>query len=275
MIWLWTAFALAGAWTQEPGGGYAKLGVRWQAALGPFDDYHDALGEVHHMGDYQELSAVGYGEVGVAEGLTLLGGWAPVAGYGWSAGVNRYAHVGTSDPMVGARVGLIRRSFVLSLQPTLTAPLADGQLRRPFVDAQTGRPLGELRVGAGVWDVGLRAQLGYSWRSAWLGGELGGSWRSGGYRDTASAQLELGGHLSERWLGLVRLLYLAPVGGTTAPLDNSPSGIGNGARYPGFAGEVSRSVSDLLSVGFIEEGSFFYARQGGGPVSRLYMAAGW
>lgn len=56
--------AMAGGWTPAQGGGYAKVWLRFQAAIGFLDGYDD-VGDFRYFDDYAELGLHGYFEYGV------------------------------------------------------------------------------------------------------------------------------------------------------------------------------------------------------------------
>ncbi|MBW2686737.1 MAG: hypothetical protein JRE19_12600 [Deltaproteobacteria bacterium] len=71
----------AGAWTQPKGGGYLKTWIRFQAAIGVLDGYHDDNGDFRYTGNYSETGIHFYCEYGVTDWLTVIGAWAPFQVY--------------------------------------------------------------------------------------------------------------------------------------------------------------------------------------------------
>ena len=89
------------------------------------------------------------------------------------------------------------------------------------------------------------------------------------------ALAEGGVRLAEPLMLIVRMPNFWSVGPTSARLDESPSGIGNGARYLGLTGELDWKHTEFFSTGLVVEGAYKYERQGGGPVFSLYSAWTW
>ncbi len=271
---LFISTVCAGGWTQKAGGGYAKTWVRWQAADGFLNGHHNSLSDIRNIDDYNEIFLNAYGEYGLTDRLTLLAHWPLITGFLMS-GINRYSYIGTGDITLGLKYGLVRQQWVLALQLATTAPLAESTVRRPFKDADTGETIGALRVGAGVWDVEPRLQTGIAFNNGHLGAEVGYRLRSNGFHPVLSWMVEAGQRFSETLYGTLRMVDVRPVGTTTAPLDNSTSGIGNGTSYTGFSMELDWKQNRSFSVGFVLEGAVRYSRQAGGPVFNVYSAWQW
>lgn len=270
-----TAFPLiAGGWTLPRNGGYAKFWLRWQAADGVLSGHNGPDGNRMPSGNYNEIFFNAYGEYGLAERLTLVGFWPVVTSFHMS-GINKYNYTGTGDISLGLRWGIIQHRAVLALQLTATAPLANSSIARPFYNIETGERIGALRVGAGVWDLEPRLQAGYGWNRGHAGAEIAYKYRSNDYLPVLSISAEGGRRLGEALYGTFRAGMVEPLGTSAAPLDNSPSGIGNGTEYVGFALEVDWQRSANLSLGLTLEGAFTFSRQTGGPVMSVYSAWKW
>ena len=158
---------------------------------------------------------------------------------------------------------------------TWSVPIARASLRHQVVDVDSGATVATLRVGAGVLDWDNVLQVGWAFSGGYLGGELGYRWRSGGFQGGVDFTAEGGVRLVEPLMLIVRLPNFWSVGPTSAMLDESPSGIGNGTRYLGFALELDWRHTESFSTGFIVEGAYKYERQGGGPVLSAYGAWSW
>ncbi len=265
---------LGGGWTQPAGGGYAKIWLRWQAADGFLNGHHGPGNNRKPIGNYNEIFLNAYAEYGLAARLTGVVFWPFLTSF-FMSDVNDFSYTGTGDPGVGLRLGLVQRRWVLSVQVLGTLPIANADLRHPFFDTDTGAKLGELRVGAGTWDVEPRLQTGIGWDNAHLGGEIGYRFRSDGFHTVFSATAEAGYRLHRRVYGTVRVVEVRPVGTASAPLDNSPSGIGNGTKYFGFSMELDWRRGEHFSLGLVGEGALSYSRQAGGPVFNVYAAWRW
>lgn len=275
LLLLFTASPLmGGGWTLPRNGGYAKLWLRWQAAIGALSGHYGPDGTRLPSGDYNEIFFNTYGEYGLAERLTLVGFWPVVTSFHMS-NLNDYSYTGTGDMSLGLRWGIIQHRAVLALQFTATAPLANSSIAKPFYNIETGERIGELRVGAGVWDLEPRLQAGYGWNRGHAGAEIAYKYRSKDFLPVLSVSAEGGRRLSEKMYGTFRTVMVEPLGTSAAPLDNSPSGIGNGTEYVGFAFEVDWQRSANFSLGLTLEGAFTFSRQTGGPVMSVYSAWKW
>ncbi len=273
LFWLIVLIApvIGGGWTQPAGEHYLKLWMRWQAADGFLAGHRDAESSLRPIGNYNEVFLNAYGEYGLTPGITLVAHWPMLTSF-WMSDINDYSYVGVGDPSAGLRLGLIQQKVVAALQVTGTAPVAKSSIRQPFRDTDTGEQIGFLRVGAGVWDLETRLQTGMGLTRGHIGAEAGYRWRSKGYHPVFSWSGEGGYAFSQRFYGTIRFVGVRPVGSSSAPLDDSPSGIGNGTKYTGFSMEIDWKRSDHLSVGFVLEGGFTYSRQTGGPVLNVYLA---
>jgi len=266
--------ALAGPWTPEPGHGYAKLWAKWLPGSG----YHTGSGETVPYGAYHEFAVATYGEVGVAEGLALF----------WHTDVLRLfsltdprtdeaqSHVAPGDPAVGLRYRFLSTGrFVMAGEASVRAPLASGDPVQEVASTDAGMPVvGELRVGSGVWDFSGALSAGYGWNHFYLAGGGGYVARTGGFDHAITWSLEGGTSLSDVPLAFrLRLSGLHPIDTGNAPRDESPSGIGNGTQYAGFAVEADWEFIPNAWLGLTFEGGLFgIRRQTGGPVLVLYGA---
>ncbi len=271
----------AGAWTQPKGGGYLKTWIRFQAAIGFLDGYHDDNGDFRYTGNYSETGIHFYGEYGVTDWLTVIGAWAPFQVY-------RLGQLGgttvtrPTDPLLGARFALLRKDFRLSFEMDTRFPTVTNRAFAPFfeIDQEThevGEQLGYLRVGSGVFDVEPRLQFGWGTERGHFGTEFGWRFRTGGFQDAMVWLMEGGYRFHPKVYATVRIVQLL-ARGPVEPLPNtgSPSGVTNGTSYFAFSFEVDYLLNDrALSVGIVAEGATFYERQAGGPVFSLYLAKKW
>jgi hypothetical protein len=114
---------------------------------------------------------------------------------------------------------------------------------------------------------------GYAWDHFYLAGSVGYLLRTDGY-DHAIAWTAEGGGTTGRFGVRVRLTGRHPVDAESAPRHSSPSGIGNGTQYAGFAVESDYRIGERWFVGLtLEGGLFLIQRQAGGPVISVYGAA--
>jgi len=265
--------AAAGAWSPDAGHGYLKLWSRYFFGY----DYIDANGNGQALHRYHELSLATYGEFGLGHGLALV----------WQTDLvhlytlvdprdnARHAHVAPGDPMLGLRYAFFHSGRVsMAAQLGVRAPLASDSVQQQVYGNAAGNPqIGELRTGAGVWDIGGDVSFGYSFDHGYLQGGFGYLGRTSGFDDVLEFAVEGGGNVNEH-LGLrARLVGHLPIDTGNAPAHTSPSGVGNGTRYLGFALELERRIGEAWSVGgTLEGGAGLVRRQAGGPVVTLYLA---
>jgi hypothetical protein len=263
--------AIAGAWTQPENGGYAKLWARWQAADGPFDKYIDAERNKHSLGGYNELSLQAYVEYGFKDGITGVFVLPLVRSFLLSA-PNSYSAVTLGDPSAGARIRLYEGVITVAAQLLVTVPIASSSPQIAVVDPDTHQVFAHLRIGQGVFDLEPRLQVGKGFSWGHLGAEIGYQARTGGYRHRIVSMVEGSLKLSDAWRVTVRAIDLALVGPTSAPYDESLSGIGNGTAYFGVSAEIDWRIGDHLSIGTVYETAVYEIRQAGGPVINAYAA---
>ncbi|MCC6750194.1 MAG: hypothetical protein IT371_21180 [Deltaproteobacteria bacterium] len=266
----------AGPWVAAPGHGYAKLWMRWLAGSG----YHDGEGRGQSLPLYHELTFSGYAELSVAERLGL---WlhAPMLQSFFlrdprSGRIG--SHVTVGDPQLGLRVAALRRGrLALAVEAGVRFPLAPAREVQEVYSTEEGMPrLGDLRIGAGVWDVQWGLALGYSWRRFYAAGSAGYLLRTRGYAHAALWTAEGGVSFLRPFAVRARLTGRHPLPVGDAPLSESPSGVGNGTSYVGLALEGDwRFTSHLALVASLEGGLGAVRRQAGGPVISLGVAASW
>lgn len=269
--------ARAGAWLPSPGNGYLKLWLKWLPGFW----YNDGQGNRWDYGAYHELFANAYLEVGLLDSLAL---WvhAPmvqVFGLEDTRARRMQWHVTPGDPTLGlrmrvARVG--RASF--AMDASVRAPVApSGPVQPLYTVGPDFRQVGALQIGNGSTDLGLTFSMGYAKDNWYVSGTFGGVLRSNNFDPAGTVLLEGGGRVARNRVGvrgrLTGFLSL-PVG--SAPRHESPSGMGNGTRYWGFALEADVRVARAWDVGLtIEGGAGPLVRQTGGPVISLYAATGF
>jgi len=271
---LMPATALAGPWSPAPGHGYAKLWLKWLPGFG----YIDAKGDSNDYGRYNEVFLNGYGEVGLLPGLaaTLHFPFAELFTLEDTRDGEVERHLTVGDPALGARYQFLSLGrFAASLEAFARAPLAPSGVKQVVYDTDK-QPLGGLRIGTGVWDVYSGVAIGYGWDRMYVSGSGGYTVRTGGYHDVANWSGEIGGRYSERWQGRLRTIGFFSLDNGTAPRHNSPSGVGNGTRYIGFAIETEYQFKPLWFAGLgLQGGGGLIRRQTGGPVIDAYVATAW
>lgn len=287
MVLLWAALspgaATAGPWTPAPKAGYAKAWLRWLPGFG----YHDGAGETISYGSYHELSVNLYGELGLWArgqhlGLALTLNAPLVQAFVLQDPRNggHTLHVQPGDPTLGLRFRFLQSWLVAALEAGTRFPLAsDAELQQVYADdkqrTDPNERIGALRAGTGVFDFPVGLALGHGWGSGFLEASIGYVPRTGGYKHDVYWTLGAGQRLSKSFTGRVRLSgrHATEIGGD-APRHESPSGIGNGTSYVGFALEVDYQLSERWALtGALEGGLGALRRQTGGPVLTFGVAA--
>jgi hypothetical protein len=186
-------------------------------------------------------------------------------------------HATPGDPTLGLRLELARPGrAAFALEGYVRAPVANGAPVQPVYSAMgpTFQQVGALRIGNGSTDVGMSFSMGYAQRQWYVGGAFGAVLRSNGFDPAGTVSIEGGGRVARDRVGIrgrVNAFLSVPVG--TAPRHESPSGMGNGTRYWGFALEADVRVARRWDVGLTFEGGIGpLLRQTGGPVVSLYCA---
>lgn len=268
--------ARAGPWAPEPGHGYVKLWLKWLPGFW----FLDAAGEQHDYGGYHELFLSTYAEVGLAPRVALALHAPLVQSFhlqdprdgSWRS------HLTPGDPTLSLRWQFLAIDrFVMGAEAGVRAPFARAGPVQTFYGTDEGNPvLGALQIGTGVWDVPLSLGAGYGWDSVYLAGSLGYVVRSDGYDHVLTWTVEGGATPAAQWgvRGRVTGWHSLDVWiGEEAPGHLSPSGIGNGTNYIGFAVEADYQLQPNYFVGLtIEGGIAAITRQTGGPVISLYFA---
>ena len=272
--------ANASPWSPAPGHGYAKLWLKWLYGFG----YHGADGDTTNYGAYNEVFLNGYGEVGVLPRLavTLHFPFAELFTLEDTRNGDTRRHFTVGDPALGLRYQVLSLGrFAASLEAFQRAPLAPAGVKQGVYskdDDATGdkERIGGLRIGSGVWDTYGGLSLGYGWNRIYLAGSGGYTVRTGGYHDVANWTAEVGGSYSQNWQGRMRVTGFHSLDDGTAPRANSPSGVGNGTNYLGFAIETEYQFKPRWYAGFaLQGGGGLIRRQSGGPVTDLYVATTW
>jgi hypothetical protein len=265
--------ASAGPWVPEPGEGYAKLWVKWLYGFG----LRDGDGTYYELGTYNELFVSTYGEVGLVRNLAMY----------WHTDLLRTfyledlttgspdVHAGPGDPALGFRYQLVSAGrFVSAIEAFTRAPLASGDPVQPVLSREEGNPqIGELRIGAGAWDVGGGVSVGYGWDRFYAAASGAVIYRSEGYDDVITWTAEGGYNGGNGFAIRARLTGFHSLGNGSAPYPLSPSGQGNGTNYVGFAIETDWELWPTTFVGVTFEGGIAaIRRQTGGPVIDVYVA---
>jgi hypothetical protein len=273
----WPGRAAAGPWAPRPGHGYVKLWAKYLYGFG----YHAGDGSTYGYGAYHEAFLAAYAEVGLVDRVALVFHSDIVRTFHLEDPRNgRYSsHLSPGDPALSVRWQFLALGrFVAAAELGVRAPFARPGPVAPVYATETGNPqVGALRIGAGVWDVPARLAAGYAWDRFYVAGAAGYVLRTGGYdhvltwsaeggvtlgRDFALRARVVGYHSLDVWIG------------DRAPGHESPSGIGNGTTYLGFALEGDYQFRPDWFVGFTAEGGAgVLSRQTGGPVVTAYLAA--
>ena len=274
LVLLCAAPARAGPWTPPPKVGYAKAWFRWLPGFG----YRDGEGEKRDYGRYNELSVNVYGELGLLPGLALTL-HAPLVQIFTLEDPRRgesEVHVHPGDPALGLRWRLLSAGpLALALEAAVRFPLATSDDLQPVYGTdESNERLGALRAGSGVFDFPLGFSVGLAFSGGFVEASLHGILRTGGYRHDVAWTLAGGLDFSQRWRGRLRLMGRHATGlGGDAPRHDSPSGIGNGTSYGGFALEVDYRLTPRWALGAVLEGGLFaLRRQTGGPVLNLVVS---
>ena len=268
--------ALAGPWVPKQGDGYFKTWVKWLPGMG----LHDGEGENQEYAGYHEVGWNFYLEVGAGRNL---------AAYVHVPLVQVYlvrdprtdestAHVFPGDPTFGLRWGALSRGpFVLALETSVRLPVARSGPEEEIMGPDADSPrIGQLQVGSGVVDVTWGVSAGLSLPAhAYAAASIGYILRTGGYDHDLAWTAEGGIPFSGSFNARLRLSgrHPLPVGDDDVPRHSSPSGIGNGTSYVGFAAEVDYRFPCGWVTGLsLEGGLFAVKRQSSGPVISLYLA---
>jgi hypothetical protein len=269
--------AAAGPWTPEPGDGYLKLWLKYLVGF----DYRAGDGSTYGYGFYNELFLNAYGEVGLAPGLAAYAHWPFVQTFvlqdptPYAGGIHDHTVVG--DPTLGLRWRFLRIGrFVSAIEAGVRFPFAPGGEQQPMVaGASSGyRTIGALRVGTGVWDFPASLSIGYGWDAFYLAASGGWVARTDDFDHVLTWSAEGGGTFSSGLSLRARVVGWHSVGnGDPRRYHESPSGIGSGTSYIGFAIEMDYPLVRGWWIGTTFEGGIAaLSRQTGGPVISLYVA---
>jgi hypothetical protein len=270
--------AHAGPWTPARGHGYVKAWIKYLPGIW----YADGNGQRNEFGSYHELFVNTYAEVGLFRGF---GVWANVPLVQTfflqdtrAAGQPLNSYIGPGDPTFGARFELAREGrAVFSVEGHLRLAVANGDPVAPVYSSlgPDYRQLGELRIGNGATDVGLRFWGGYATSSFYVAASNGVIYRSNGFDPVVVFSGELGGRVARDRIGLrVRAQGFLSLPWGTAQRTQSPSGMGNGTRYTGLALEADYRLVNHWDLGLtLESGLGIQQRQTGGPVISLSIAS--
>lgn len=268
--------AQAGPWAPAPGHGYVKLWLKYLPGFW----FLDADGAQNDYGGYHELFLSTYAEVGIADRVGLLLHAPIVQSFHLEdpRDGSYQSHLTPGDPTLSLRWQFLAVDrFVMAAEAGVRFPFARSGPVQTFYGTSDDHPvLGALQVGTGVWDVPLSVGAGYAWDSVYLAGSVGYVFRSDGYDHVLTWTAEGGATLAAEWgvRGRVTGYHSLDVWfGDEAPGHLSPSGIGNGTNYIGFAVEADYQLQPNYFVGVtIEGGVAAITRQTGGPVISLYFA---
>ena len=269
--------AHAGPWAPEPGSGYAKLWLKYLYGFG----YFDGDGDVLDYGHYSEIFVSAYAELGLFPQVALVLHTPILQGFllenpreGRVDG-----HLSPGDPTLSIRwQALAIDRFAGAVEVGLRAPFArPGPVQTVYGTSEGMPAIGALEIGTGVWDVPVSISAGYGWDELYLAASVGYVLRTGGFDHVltwsaeAGTTFEGGFGLRGRAVGWHALDLQI---GDAAPRHQSPSGIGNGTSYIGFAIEGDYEFEPGWFVGLTFEGGLGpLRRQTGGPVVTTYLAS--
>ena len=187
--------AEAGPWTPERGHGYFKAWIKYLPGIW----YRDGNNQQNVFGSYHELFVNTYVEVGLFRGFAL---WlnAPLVQTFFlqdtrAAGQPLNSYIGPGDPTVGARFELVRAGrAIFSVEGHVRVPLANGAAVAPVYSSlgPDFRQIGELRIGNGAADVGIRFWGGYAASNFYVAASNGVIYRSNGYDPVVVFSGEIG-----------------------------------------------------------------------------------
>ncbi len=270
------AGAAAGPWAPQPGHGFVKLWVKYLYGF----TYLDGSGTAHAL-DYHELNLSVYAEAGIFDRVALIL-HSPVA-QSFTLADPRNGTYGThfapGDPAVALRWQFLSIDrFVAAVDAGARAPFArPGPVQTVYSQSEGHPAIGALQVGTGVWDFPITIGVGYGADQFYLAGSVGWVMRTSGYDHVLTWSIEGGTTVARQWGIRGRIVGWHPVHvyfDEPAPGAESPSGIGNGTTYTGFAVEMDYQFQPNWFVGLtIEGGAGLLMRQAGGPVITLYAAS--
>ncbi|MEQ8461427.1 MAG: hypothetical protein RLO52_36680 [Sandaracinaceae bacterium] len=268
--------AAAGPWAPDQNHGYVKI---WLKYLYGFD-FHAGDGNTYGYGAYHEVFLSAYAELGLVDDLALVLHTEMVRTFHLEdpRDGSYQSHVTPGDPLLGLRWQFLQEGrFVMALEGGVRAPFARAQEVQTVYGTAEGNPaVGALRIGAGAWDFPLSLGAGYAADRWYMAGSAGYVLRTEGYDHVLTWTAEVGATLIAEFgvRGRVTGYHSLDVWlGDEAPGHESPSGIGNGTTYIGFAVEGDYQIAPRWYVGLtVEGGLFLLSRQTGGPVVSVYLA---
>ncbi|MEN0061228.1 MAG: hypothetical protein AAGA48_03705 [Myxococcota bacterium] len=272
--------AWAGAWVPERGHGYVKTWTKWHWG---FLDYVDGNGDILPFGAYHEVFQSTYGEVGIGAGLAVTWHTDLVRFFvlGNPRDGSRQRHLAPGDPRLGLRVRLLRTGrFVMAADAGLRAPLApDMPVQDVFAREPPMPQIGELRVGAGIFEADAGVRAGFGWKKGYLASSLGWELRGGRFDDRLLWSVEGGTQFGRRVGTRLRASGVHSVRSEGLPAAEGPSGIGNGTSWTGLAVEADVALGRLdgpvrWALGLTEEtGITLVRRRSGGLTTSLNLSA--
>lgn len=276
LVWSAAAPAAAGPWAPDQGHGYVKLWVKYLYGFW----FNGPDGEVFDYGAYHEAHLSAYVEVGLVDRVALVLHAPLVRTFHLEdpRDGSYTSHLSPGDPTLSLRWQLLSAGRLAgSVEGGVRAPFARPGEVQPVYSTDEGNPqVGALRIGTGVWDFPFVAALGYGWDGFYLAGSGGYVIRTSGYDHQIVWTAEAGGSIDPQWAVRGRITGVHSIDvwfGDEAPGHLSPSGIGNGTGYIGFAAEGDFQFQPNWYVGMTVEGGLgFLSRQTGGPVFTFYLA---
>ncbi|MEM7369127.1 MAG: hypothetical protein AAF587_11050 [Bacteroidota bacterium] len=185
----------AGAWPQDKGSAYLKLGLRLTTAR----FFYNEVGRRTAIHPYADFSSIAYGEFGVFKNVTAIAS-IPFFRYvrvkretiAIGGGIIREIgqNAGFADPEVGVRFGIARfGAWVISAEGLLGLPLGESM------------DINNLILGDGEFNQLIRIQAGHSFypKPFYMSVGIGYNNRTAGFSDELRYDAEFG-YASDKWL---------------------------------------------------------------------------
>lgn len=242
--------ANAGAWTQQRGEGYYKLGLRVVRATRFYEPGGNRI-SIPTTGDYTTSF---YGEYGLTDRLTLVVD-VPFKRITLNRQVERTsgfvlfdgdAKTGVADSEFGVRFGLIRKGqSVLSAELLFGIPIGDDT-------QQSG-----LLTGDGEFNQLFKLQFGQSLypKPVYFSGEVGFNNRTNGYSDEFRYAAEMGYTFHNKVLAIFRIRGVESLKNGDGALGGMVGLFANDQSYLSYGPELVYSVDRTFGVSLGIEGA--------------------
>lgn len=242
--------ANAGAWTQQRGEGYYKLGLRVVRATRFYEPGGNRI-SIPTTGDYTTSF---YGEYGLTDRLTLVVD-VPFKRITLNRQVERTsgfvlfdgdAKTGVADSEFGVRFGLIRKGqSVLSAELLFGIPIGDDT-------QQSG-----LLTGDGEFNQLFKLQFGQSLypKPVYFSGEVDFNNRTNGYSDEFRYAAEIGYTFHSKFLAIFRIRGVESLKNGDGALGGMVGLFANDQSYLSYGPELVYSVDRIFGVSLGIEGA--------------------